>query len=223
MVSRPRNLVDQIISGKLRLLEDSDRYNQWFPKMAQIYEIYNHIKNEIDSEKEYRNELIKYIPIGMVASIQGYFSLAIRDIIDYGSPYRNNILKLKKDIKFEMEPILGVFDKKITLGEFVSALLPIRNLEVINGYMSSLLDIKFLDELRNQILPASKKGSQFNFADYADIAFANIPKLFEDRHIYCHELAPLVKLKLTESKKLFNSASLFVIATETLVSRMLSN
>ncbi len=221
-MSRPRDLVDQIISGKLRLPEGSDRYDQWFSKMAQIHGIYNHIKNEIDSEKVYRNELIKYISIGMVASIQGYFSLAIRDIIDYGPPYRNNILKLDLDSKFKMEPILGIFDEKITLGEFVSALLPIRNLEVINVYMSSLLDIRFLDKLRDQILTSRKKDSQFNFADYADIAYANIPKLFEDRHIYCHELAPLVRLKLNENRELFNSASSFVMATENLVSRMLS-
>ncbi|MCJ7579606.1 MAG: hypothetical protein MUP98_03615 [Candidatus Aminicenantes bacterium] len=221
-MSKSSNLIDKIMLGKSRLPEDSDRFGEWFDKSQNIYRAYYHIKDEIDSKKVFRNELLKYIPIGSVACIQGYFSLAIRDIIDYGPPYRDNILKLSKDIKFDMEPILGVFDGKITLGEFISALLPIRNLEVINFYMTSLLDIRFLDKLRNQKITVPDRNSQYSFSDDADKVYADIHKIFEDRHIFCHELAPLKKPKLEETKRLFDNASLFIMATEPLIYSMLS-
>lgn len=221
-MSESRTEIGKIMLEKSRLPEDSDRFGEWFDRNQNIYRAYLHIKNEIDSKKVYRNELLKYIPIGLVACLQGYFKLAIRDIIDDVPLYKKNILKLDLKNKFKVEPILGIFDKKITLGEFVSALLPIRNLEAINAYMSSLLDIKFLDKLRTQKITFLDRDSHFSFSKYADKVYEDIHKIFEDRHIFCHELAPLKEPKLEETKRLFDSATLFIMATEPLIHKMLS-
>jgi len=218
---RKRDYIEEILSAKSRLSKRSDRWTHYIDRAALIYRSYEHLKKDVHHSKEFRLELLRYIPIGLVACIQGYFRLVIRDIIDHGLPYQNNVNKLK-DIKYDPQTVLAIFKKKISLGDFVSHLLLINSLKEINKYMSILLDLGFLKEVVVHVVRNSEGRKLVRIGSQADFIFASIEKIFEFRHIFSHELCLKMKPKLKETEDFLNASIIFVHVTESFIDGILS-
>jgi hypothetical protein len=155
-----------------------------------LWDAYYYIDKELPDDRSFKPEILKYFPIGFVACIEGYFRLAYRDLIDHGAPYSDNISGFK-DIKFNIEMVTAIHTKRaISLGEFVSHLLPCNQLDDINRNMSIIMGLDFLervatikmkisDDLRLSLRDENVDGR----------TFANLKTLFEMRHLFCHEFA----------------------------------
>jgi hypothetical protein len=81
-------------------------------------------------------------------------------LIDYGSPFRENVVKFN-EIKFGIEHVVAIQGGKLSLGEFVSHFLPVNGVQDITNSMSILLNRPFLDELGTIVnkeieMPSSK-------------------------------------------------------------------
>lgn len=145
-------------------------------------------------------ELLRYIPVGAVACIEGYYKGLIRDLIDFGSPYRENIVNLR-EIKPTLEGLVGLQGGKASLGEFVSHFIGISNVEDVDKYMSAILGTDFLKQLKLETgLP--------------DKVFAGASRAFELRHIVVHELAPEARATAQEASGFVMWAFFLLMATE---------
>lgn len=154
-----------------------------------------------------QRELLRYVPVGAVACIEGYYKGIVRDLIDMGAPYRDNIVNLK-EVKLTLEGLVGLHGGKATLGEFVAHFVCISNLEDIDKYMSAILGIEFLKQLKSETgLP--------------DKVFSGVSRAFELRHIVVHELAPNVHPSPQEASDYAMWTFFLLMATERLLQGLL--
>lgn len=148
--------------------------------------------------------LYPFIPMRLVALMEGYFQELYSSIIDADVKYRNNFAKLVKDVQFE-SPIIGSFEQNtITFGEYASMLLPCNKLEDVLANVSTLLDT---DGLKDE------------FKD-TDI-LSDVKEAFYYRHIFCHEIAGNIILEHNVILKMIDSVSDFMRITSDFVSKIL--
>jgi len=94
------------------------------------------------------NELTRYFPVALIACVEGYFRMAIKDLVDAGEPYLTNAEKPASSIKLDFSVLRAVYGKAITVGELVAHSVQLSRLEHIQAILSSLLGKDFLQELR---------------------------------------------------------------------------
>jgi|GEM_PF-5794450 len=137
-------------------------------------------------------EISRYFPIALIACIEGYFRLVFADLINHGSPYKENASKF--DIKFTIDTAISLEKHSVSLGEFVAHLLPLNNLEDINANMSTLMGESFLAQFKKKRAETATQLHLFPTSDEEIDAriIGIIKRLFEKRHMYCHELYPPV-------------------------------
>lgn len=149
--------------------------------------------------------LFEYVPVKIVACFQEFFRNVYRDFID-DSKYRKNIAKLDvfKDIAYDAEILAAFQDEDITLGEYISYLIPCSKFEDINKTISTLAEVNFSKLLHEQV-------------DDCDDMLNGIHEIFSCRHIVCHEVPRYPKINKEIIEKWINSASAFVELTNTVV------
>lgn len=160
-------------------------------------------------------ELFKYVPIASVACFEGLYRKAIKELIDFGSPYSDNCINSNrlKDIKFDFEIINEINKQTITIGELIAHILPCNKLEDINSNLGAILGKDLLSELstysRESILDEKNEEFAYYKKNSGEI-IKNIKEIFELRHIFCHEIADGYDLSLEEANSYITSAIRFV-------------
>lgn len=149
--------------------------------------------------------LFEYVPVKIVACLQEFFRNVYKDFID-DPKYRKNIAKLDffKDIVYDTEILVAFQDEDITLGEYISYLIPCSKFEDINKTISTLAEVNFSKLLHEQV-------------DDCDDMLKDIHEIFSCRHIVCHEVPHSHIINKEIIEKWIDSASAFVELTNTIV------
>lgn len=149
--------------------------------------------------------LYEYVPVKLVACFQEYFRNIYKDFID-DPKYRKNVAKLDifKDITYDAEVLAAFQDEDITLGEYISYLIPCSKFEDINKSISTLAEINFSKLLHEQ---ACDCGVMLNY----------IQDIFSYRHIVCHEVPHLHTINKEMMEKWIDAASAFVTLADIVV------
>lgn len=149
--------------------------------------------------------LFEYVPVKIVACFQEFFRNIYKDFID-NPKYRKNIAKLDlfKDIVYDAEILAAFQDEDITLGEYISYLIPCSKFEDINKTISSLAEVNFSKLMHEQV------GD-------CDELLKDIQDIFSCRHIVCHEVPRKHTIKKETVEKWIGSASAFVELTDNVV------
>lgn len=169
-------------------------------------------------------ELLKYFPVAIIACLEGYCRLAIKDLIDEGSPYLDRAAKLLGGTKLDMQVIKALHGKQITIGEFVAHGIPLSSLAHVNNALSTLLDKDFLIELRTVAdrwaYEVQGKAKAPILAD-PDATYAAVSRTFEIRHIVCHEMATDFTATPSEIEAGFEATVSFLKAADKLIAQTL--
>src|ERR1041385_4685345 len=112
-MSKKRDYIAEILEIKGRSLKRTDRYNQFYKRYDPVVGAHVFLKFFGTQDPEVRSELLKYIPIGTLACLEGYFRMVIRDLIDYGEPYQSNAYRLD-DIKVDIGVVLNLGREKVS-------------------------------------------------------------------------------------------------------------
>ena len=206
---KKRDIIEEIKSIKSRA-----EYNSRHDHSSRLSDIEYALKEFSEYNGDFNHELLKYIPISTVACFEAFFSSAIKEIVDFGKPFSENVAKYNqsKNIKLDFEVVSAIQSKTLTVGEFVAHILPYNNLEDISSNISTLIDKDFLTELK-----AFNKKSIFehvnivteNFQNRTAEILASVKQTYEFRHIFCHEFATNIQvsqktiLKNSENCKIF--------------------
>lgn len=168
--------------------------------LFRLYSLEDTLKSVESSDGKYDYELYKYFPISLVACLECFFKAAFKEMIDHGPPFFERVGKINnlQTFKLDLKILQSIQGKEITVGEFISHVLPLNNLGDIESTMSALIDGDFLHELklfkikeeRVPLLSAQTKALK-NFKDNYETVYKNIKTIFELRHMYCHEVPPL--------------------------------
>lgn len=173
-------------------------------------------------------EVLRYIPIALVACMEGLFRSLYAEIIDYGEPYSKNVEKFNSsNRKFDYNIINAIQSKKLTIGEFISHTLSCNNISDIDNNISILLETKFLHELKNFETQSNfdeQKTISSTFKNDSKNILKSVVKVFELRHIFCHEFGTKVQVDQDIIQELFSNTKIFLEnATDFIYSKLYPN
>lgn len=162
-------------------------------------------------------ELIRYFPVALIACVEGYFRMAIKELIDAGEPYLSNAEKPASSLKLDFSALRAVHGKAITVGELVAHGVQLSRLEHIETALSGLLGKGFLDSLRtttDRWAHEIRGKPAVPILSEPDKVFADVARTFELRHIICHEIASAYEIKSDEVARCFESCVTFLRAAD---------
>lgn len=213
---KTRELIDQIIEVRER--------RQFNHAMSELFSRLSSLETAFEKRDVTNEELLKYFPVALVACMEGYFRLAIKQFIDEGQPFLNNASELISNIKFDFDVVKALNEKQITVGEFISHHISLNNLAQIQSNISKIIKREFLTELRNicsrweyEVLGKEK----VLILQDPDQVYKSVSRTFELRHIICHELASGFTFDFAEIEECFLGTVLFLKATDELFNEIL--
>lgn len=208
-----RDLINEITAIKARA-----EFNSLYEISIRLDDIEYVFNKSLKNNGDYDKELLKYIPIATVACFEAFFRSVIKELIDFGKPYSDNAIKFNqsKNVKFDFDIINAIQAKTVTVGDFVSHILPCNNFDDINSNLTILTGMDFTESIKS-----FKKESIFefiidtskSFINNSDQIIADIKRTFELRHIFCHEFATNVKIDKDEILRCFQNSKIFLNQT----------
>jgi len=166
-------------------------------------------------------ELTKYFPVALIACVESYFRMAIKDLIDAGEPFLTNAEKTAASVKLDFSVLRAVHGKAVTVGELVAHNVQLSRLEHIDSLLSGFLGASFLGALRtttNRWAHEDLSESLAPILPNPDEVFADVTRTFELRHIICHEIASAYKIEADEVARCFESCVAFLRAADEFIS-----
>jgi hypothetical protein len=213
-----RDYVAEILEKKGRQSGGTQRWGQLAPRLAGVVAIPDQLRGVMLFDDRAEEELYRHVPIGLVACMEGFFRLVYADLVDHGPPFRDNAAKLP-NVTFSLETALTIQRQSVSIGEFVAHLLPISSLEDINRSVSTLIGSDFLKRFKQ--VRAAQPRQLTLFPDLDADSDAEIlraaSRTFELRHIFCHELAPLLQVERGEIAAIADHIVEFLWISELLV------
>lgn len=212
-----RNYIDEInqiksrngVSGQLlfrfRLLDLKNQFD---------YLLSNNDKN-ID-----KLEMSKYFPIALVASGEFFFRSITQLLIDKGEPYSKNAGKFNQtqNIKFDFEIVNAIHGRLVSIGEIISHMLSFNNLNDINSNLSIILGKDLICELKGfdkktKIIEDYNQAVE-SFQINHNVILTDLKRLYELRHIFCHEFGSSEITNVDEIYKVFCNSIIFFVVSE---------
>lgn len=208
-----RSLINEIMALKSR--GEFESRHDFVIRLNDIEDAFN---KSLKQNKFSDKELIRYIPIATVACLEAFLRSVYKELIDFGKPFCDNAIKFNqsRNVKFDFEIINAIQKKNVTVGEFVSHILPCNNFEDINANLSTLLGFDFFERIKK--FDKEKIFEHYyckpsKFIENGDQIITDIKRIFELRHIFCHEFATNMKINKEEILRCFFNVKIFLNQT----------
>ncbi len=215
-MSRTRDIIEEISKVRER--------RQFGSAMAELPLRLFSIEQAFQVHDRSQSELTRYFPVALIACVESYFRMAIKDLIDAGDPFLKNAEKLASSLKLDFSLLRAVHGKTITVGELVAHGVTLSRLGHIEGALSSLLGVDFKQSLRtttdrwaHEVRGEPSKPILSN----PDEVFKGVARTFELRHIICHEIASAYEIDADEVTRCLESCVAFLRAADEFISETL--
>lgn len=145
--------------------------------------------------------------IRLVTLLEVFARRNIGELIDHSRLYTDRAVELSKHFKMDFELLRDIQGRAITLGDIVAHSVPINAFSQIISYFETLLDKPVRPLLSAAVdrwsVEIEGKPSEPILRDF-DRAASTLTRLFEIRHIVCHELPselPIRRKRLKASSR----------------------
>lgn len=208
-----RKLINEITAIKSR-----SEFNSRHDFSNRLNDIEYAFRENLDYNGDFNKELLKYIPIATVACFEAFFRSVYKELVDFGKPFSDNVVKFNQsqNIKFDFDIVNAIQTKTVTVGEFISHILPCNSFDDINKNLSLLCSLDFADQIKNFKRDSIFERVQDNskqFKENGSQIIEDIKRTFELRHIFCHEFATNLRIDRDEILRCFNNAKIFLNQT----------
>lgn len=217
-MARQRDYIGEILAKKGRHLKRVARDEQFTRRVHPLVEGFRYLKS-LDPSTAFRREWLKYGAIGYIACVEGYFRMLFADLINFGKPYSDRASEFR-DIKFNIDDVIAIHSRKVSLGEYIAHLLPLNGIQDINYCMSIILGEDFLSAYK--LMPASDRVST-PIGELFPLEIYEVDALFKLRHLYCHELAPKMSVQPRKVEQYISSTAGFIWYTEEFIQTRILN
>ena len=215
-MSRTRDIIQEIADVRQRRRFDSAMSELPMRLFALEHAFKEHDKTQ--------SELTRYFPVALIACVEGYFRMAIKDLVDAGDPYLSNAERPASAAKLDFSIIKAIHGQANTVGELVAHVIPLSRLDHIESALTGLIGTPFLQALRTTTdrlaLEIRGEPSSPILAD-PDQVFFDVKRTFELRHIICHEIASAYEIGTNEVARCFQSCVAFLKASDEYISETL--
>lgn len=215
-MKKPRNIIQEI--------EDIRSRRQFESAMAELPRRLRALQDAFDARNKAHPEFVRYFPVALVACIEGYFRMVVRELVDAGDPYLANSEKAASTLKPDFSILRALHGKKVTVGELVAHSVSISSLKHLESVLTNLIGSSFLEKLRST---KDRWAHEFRgepkrpILDDPDAVFGKVDRTFELRHIICHETASGYAIDSAEIESCFENCVLFLQAADECVSELL--
>ena len=139
---------------------------------------------QLEKTSELRPEMLRASAIGYIACVEGYFRIAMANLIDGSPVYRANVARFADSLR--SADLIALYDRKVTLGHYVAHLLPINNVSDIDGNMSKIIGQDFLHLVKRHRIGVPESPP---LGKISPKCVMYLDSLFKLRHVFAHELA----------------------------------
>lgn len=169
-----------------------------------------------------KSEIANYFPIRLCTITEVFFRSSVAALIDLGSPYLGRASKLVKNNLFDLESVLALSGKQVSLGEFIASQVKFGSLDRIIGVMRSLLERDYPAELMSirSDMPLGmwdETASGDPLIDDLDGMCRNVQRMIEVRHILIHEIPDKPVFAVDEIRGFYDAVYLLIRTTDALV------
>ena len=224
IMTRPATTVDQILEARARHIHESKGLKAFLNRYAQLNDLVGtELTEPRDDEvaEKCRREALRYIPIALVAAMEGYLRFCVRDLVDRGSPFQERAKSLQKNWKPDFTLLSAIANRKLSLGEIVAHFIPCNKVEDIIGTLSEMTESSFVDRVRAAKVPGFLVP--VDLSSHVDGYYRDIQKVFRLRHIFCHEHAPDEAGHLENIDSMMTSVLMFIVLCDVVVASELSS
>lgn len=162
----------------------------------------------------HRGEILRYFPVAVVASMDGYFRARLSQFIDAGDPFLSNAVAKYPDIKLDMQMAGALATKKVSLGELITYRVSISSFGNLIDFVRSVTgESGFPDDLakmRPESISGQKRGL---LIEDPRSTWTSLDKVFSTRHILCHEMAQDLEIDEADVRKLLLESQGFMKAS----------
>lgn len=212
-MGRKRDVIQEIEEIRRRGRHTAARYEIG----KRLFELEHAFRQHDRSNKE----LVKYFPVAIVACIEAYFRMAIKDLVDSGDPFIGRAENLPSVLKLDFSILRAIHGKAITMGEFIAHGVQLSRLEHIEQAISIFLETSFLGAIKittNRWASEIRGEPSVPILANPDEVFGDVVKTFELRHIVCHEIASAYEIDHEEVERCFRNCVTFLRAANELIS-----
>jgi hypothetical protein len=215
-MSRTRDIIQEIADIRHR--------RQFGSAMVELPQRLFALEEAFKVHDKSQSELTRYFPVALIACVEGYFRMAIKDLIDAGDPFLTNAEKPASSLRLDFSVLRAVHGKTVTVGELVAHGVALSRLEHIESALTSLLGCGFLQSLRittDRWAREVRGEPPEPILSNPDEVFAGVARTFELRHIICHEIASAYEIEADEVARCLESCVAFLRAADELISETL--
>ena len=178
------------------------------------------IEHAYDSISADQTELLRYFPITLIASVESFIRMAVKDLIDHGEPFLSNAESLVKKDKFDYDALKNMHGKVVTIGEIVAHQIQVSAISHTIANISTLMGDEFKDKLatvRDRWEVEVNGKPDVPIISDIDTTLRHVAETFRLRHIFCHEIASAVPVVKENIDKCVEHTVLFLLATEQII------
>jgi hypothetical protein len=165
-------------------------------------------------------ELLKYFPVAIVACVEAYFKMAIKELVDKRKDLMLNAIQHVKQ-RFDIETAVSLNGNEITLGDLVAHSCSYSKFDSIESSVSKILNKSFAVELRS--VQNTYRNTFYDeplqpILENPEKTFESVRKIYELRHIICHEIASSHVFNYDEINESFEDCVQFLRASDEVIS-----
>jgi hypothetical protein len=164
--------------------------------------------------EKHRGELLRYFPIAVVATIDGYFRSRLAKLIDSGEPFLSNAVNAYPNVTLDTALAGAIAAKTVSLGELLMHPITISGFDTLIQVVTKISGVAdFLEELV-KIKPTRLDAKEDDrVIRDPNATWAHLGRVFALRHILCHELAADLELNDGEIRGLLITSQQFMTAS----------
>jgi hypothetical protein len=219
-MARDRDFIAEIVEIRSRHPDASNRLAAFVQRMNDLRFLAKEWLADSwhGDDERCRFEALRYIPIAVVASMQGWLRFAVRDFVDAGEPFSVNSKRLK--IQFDHDLVMALAAKTLTAGEIISHFVSCNRIEDILGTLERVSAVEFPPLMKAVNLGSDQYPIPVN--GIYDQIVPIVTDTFRLRHIFAHELAPHEKVDPATIVRRVGACQVFVTACDRVMTDILN-
>lgn len=210
-MAKKRDLVAEIISKRRRLGRGPQRYRLASDRAFDLWWGMDIVRALPSASRRPKYELLRYFSVGLVATLEGYYRLVLRDLIDLSPEFRERAARLD-ETRLDAATVLRMSSERVSVAEVITHMLPMSSTTDINRHMSVLTGEDYFGLVKKMPISVTAPLEEA-FPAFID----TLNTAFSDRHIACHEVHPKLRLSFKRADTQWRAAMLLMQANENLM------
>lgn len=176
------------ITSQIKSLKERKQFDTLWDIKPSLVRINILLKDVTKSDEYLKQVYLKYIVVNLVSILESFTRSFVKRLIDHGEPYIDNSKNFfGEKIKMDFDPFRYIQKKEFTLGEFVAHQISCSNVEDVMSSFKNVLGENLIDFFDKIDIPDQRPTFKQRVKAYRKNDLRAIQRIFELRHIICHE------------------------------------